>query len=215
MNNIPYKEALELKELGFDEKTDVWRQHGEGISGDVEGKKDYWNRKGVVYTALPTYSQAFRWFRDKYGLAAVLDYFNDCKWTYKIFEFTNTNMTPDIHQGDYSKERTYEEAEHDCLVGLIRFAKMNMKQKFRIKPFEVEAIKFTLKNLDGVKEFTKNYPQSLHITRDDNEITNCILDTPKGQYNIIEGDWIIKDDKGEFYVCNSDVFDAYYETISK
>ena len=126
MSNIPYKEALELKELGFDEKTDVWRQHGEGISGDVEGKKDYWNRKGVVYTALPTYSQAFRWFRDKYGLAAVLDYFNDCKWTYKIFEFTNTNMTPNIHQGDYSKERTYEEAEHDCLVGLIRFAKSDL-----------------------------------------------------------------------------------------
>jgi hypothetical protein len=129
MNNIPYKEALELKELGFDEKTDVWRQHGEGISGDVEGKKDYWNRKGVVYTALPTYSQAFRWFRDKYGLAAVLDYFNDCKWTYKIFEFTNTNMTPDIHQGDYSKERTYEEAEHDCLVGLIRFANRFAKKE--------------------------------------------------------------------------------------
>lgn len=126
MNNIPYKEALELKELGFDEKTDVWRQHGEGISGDVEGKKDYWNRKGVVYTAMPTYSQAFHWFRDKYGLAAVLDYFNYCKWTYKIFEFTNTNMTPNIHQGDYSKERTYEEAEHDCLVGLIRFAKSDL-----------------------------------------------------------------------------------------
>lgn len=132
MNNIPYKEALELKELGFDEKTDVWRQHGEGISGDVEGRKDYWNRKGVVYTAMPTYSQAFRWFRDKYGLAAVLDYFHVCKWTYKIFEFTNTKMTPNWHQGDYSKERTYEEAEHDCLVELIRFAKKEQNEQRHI-----------------------------------------------------------------------------------
>lgn len=131
MELCKYKQALELKELGFDEKTDVWRQHGEGISGDVEGKKDYWNRKGNVYTALPTYSQAFRWFRDKYGLVATFEYSNVSKWTYKILEFTDTKTTPNIYYGDYGKERTYEEAEEDCLVELIRFAKKEQNEQRR------------------------------------------------------------------------------------
>jgi hypothetical protein len=76
---VPHKQSLSLKELGFDESTYSWRQHGNGISGDVEGKRDYYNRKGDAYTALPLYQQAFRFFREKYGLIGWVE----GKQTYK------------------------------------------------------------------------------------------------------------------------------------
>lgn len=68
---IPYEQALELKELGFDEscfgsysfnnrdnKYQVILEHPES---QEESKSSF----GIL---APTFSQAFRWFRDKYGL---------------------------------------------------------------------------------------------------------------------------------------------------
>ena len=60
---VPYEQALELKELGFDESTYTWRQNKNGISRNVAGKRDYYNSKGAMYTALPLYQQSFRWIR--------------------------------------------------------------------------------------------------------------------------------------------------------
>jgi hypothetical protein len=83
---IPYTEALELKQLGFDEPCFGYYVDGElrGINLGMEelgGVKPYYQRFGfhvlnnhdidnpnkVVVTA-PTYSQAFLFFRDKHGL---------------------------------------------------------------------------------------------------------------------------------------------------
>ena len=113
---IPYEQALALKELGFDESTYTWRQHGNGISGDVEGRRDYYNRKGDVYVALPTYSQAFRWFREKNGLyPCVASYFGGAVFG---IEDKNTNYHNKL------KFTTHEEAELACLAKLIEIAKV-------------------------------------------------------------------------------------------
>lgn len=66
--SVNFELAKLLKEKGFDEFTKTWRQHGNGISGDVEGKRDYYNRKGDVYTALPTISEVVMWLYDKHKL---------------------------------------------------------------------------------------------------------------------------------------------------
>jgi tetratricopeptide (TPR) repeat protein len=104
---VPYEQALALKELGFDESTYTWRQHGNGISGDVEGKRDYYNRKGDVYTALPLYQQAFRWFREKYNL----------REQYGVFPH-HTIMINYLIEGGRE-----EEAELECLKKLIEIVK--------------------------------------------------------------------------------------------
>jgi hypothetical protein len=117
---IPYEQALELKELGFDESTYAWRQHGNGISGDVEGRRDYYNRKGDVYTALPLYQQAFRWFRETYKLWSMI-YPRD-GWNYAIQRIDETtSCTEESFHG--VEINLYEEAELACLVKLIEIVK--------------------------------------------------------------------------------------------
>ncbi len=131
---IPYAEALALKELGFDESTYTWRQHGNGISGDVEGKRDYYNRKGDVYTALPLYQQAFRWFREKYGLQHEITRQGTNYWLLTILEIDKVTING-IFNGkkydidDYIKNepKSYEESELECLKKLIEIVKNDVE----------------------------------------------------------------------------------------
>lgn len=111
MRYVPRNLALELKHLGFDEMTDVWNQRGDGVSGDVMGNRDYYNRKGDVYTALPTYSQAFDWFREKHDLHCFID-------------FDNPKFNAVQRSSSFVKScDTYEEAEVACLETLIKIVK--------------------------------------------------------------------------------------------
>jgi hypothetical protein len=113
---VPHKQSLSLKELGFDESTYFWRQHGNGISGDVEGKRDYYNRKGDAYTALPLYQQAFRFFREKYGLIGWVE----GKQMYKYCIESNIPTDGQLNEFPF---KTYEEAELACLDKLIEIVK--------------------------------------------------------------------------------------------
>ena len=132
---ITYEQALALKELGFDESTYTWRQHGNGISGDVEGKRDYYNRKGDVYVALPTYSQAFRWFREAYSLLNHLtthlnpygeDGALEESYGYRIM-FNKDGWKCDVWEELIFD--THEEAELACLAKLIEIAKEQKQKK--------------------------------------------------------------------------------------
>lgn len=64
---IPNEQALALKELGFDEPC---------LIKDTEQGEDcaiyYVHQNGA-----PTYSQSFRWFREKYGLYAEITLWGD------------------------------------------------------------------------------------------------------------------------------------------
>jgi hypothetical protein len=123
---IPYEQALMLKQLGFDEPTNVWRQHGEGISGDVIGKYGYYNRKGDVYTAIPTVSQVFRWFRDTHNLNAQIAFCEYSVVSENAWKYTLDNPTGiQLWNGKYS---TYEEAELECLKKLIDIINVNKTQ---------------------------------------------------------------------------------------
>jgi hypothetical protein len=65
----------------------------------------------------PTFSQAFRWFREKYELHSFID----CKWKNLGWEFQIVDLSKmeTISSIDRYNHKTPEEAELECLIKLI------------------------------------------------------------------------------------------------
>jgi hypothetical protein len=111
---VPYEPSLALKELGFDEpclgvyyesKTFYIYTKSKGVKNSDKTSQSW------VFTA-PTYSQAFRWFREKYG------------YYYPIHRTTNNTNQVLYSIGPYAGDYfTYEEAELACLIKLIEIVK--------------------------------------------------------------------------------------------
>ena len=127
---VPYELALRLKALGFDEPcllhvnhygemkethSSLWMLNGylaecnddEKITINYEfpnypsNKEEYWQEINI-----PTFSQAFRWFREKYDYIGFIYQPNETGyWAYSL--------------EDKAKYDTYEEAELACLDKLI------------------------------------------------------------------------------------------------
>jgi len=119
---IPYEQALELKELGFDEPCFGYYVNVEVPNPFLVTTKIS-DTQGGYFTFAPLYQQAFRWFREKYGLASQFSYYHVPKWTFEILEFTEIKITPSKIVCEYNKPRTYEEAELACLKKLIEIVK--------------------------------------------------------------------------------------------
>ena len=107
---IKYEQALALKELGFDEPcfgrynpdNDLIVSHTETYNTDF---------RKTLFTQAPTFSQAFRWFREKYGLdSAVLE---------NRYVIETKEDLPNWYYGF----KTYEESELACLIKLIGIVK--------------------------------------------------------------------------------------------
>ena len=103
----PYEPSLDLKELGFDEPCFGWYSKDGTF---YEGKMTI--HQGLL--CAPTFSQAFRWFREKYpdldfGVAKIHNGTNN--YHYHI------NLQWEFFEG------TYEEAELECLKKLIEIVK--------------------------------------------------------------------------------------------
>ena len=115
MNNefVPYEQSVELKELGFDEPCITCYDKLEMVASHGKNVFDYKNYNSSGYmVSRPTFSQAFRWFREKYLDILVKEYG-------LIPHFTIIqNMFLDS-----DKIWTYEEAELACLKKLIEIVK--------------------------------------------------------------------------------------------
>jgi hypothetical protein len=113
---IPYQEALALKELGFDEPCFAFY-----LAGAIRYKeyKDSQNKNSAFYnntvTSIPLYQQAFRWFREKHKLGAIVSQFG-----YAI-ENENGQVVHVMPEDDITSY--YEEAELACLEKLIEIVK--------------------------------------------------------------------------------------------
>jgi hypothetical protein len=114
---VPYTEALELKELGFDEPCLATIDQTEFVH--INGT-EYPIRGAMYYRTidLPTFSQAFRWFREKYKiepeiLSDMMGYVCSIVDRNKPLK---TRLTPS------NLFQTYEEAELACLRKLIEIA---------------------------------------------------------------------------------------------
>ena len=119
---IPYEQALALKELGFDKPC-----FGVFDYCDILhfGKIYYYlDIKEPSYLA-PTFSQAFRWFREKYKISGEIssDYYlegKDNEWEYNIYQLGKED---DGYVGTTPIFKTPEDAELACLKKLIEIVK--------------------------------------------------------------------------------------------
>ena len=123
---IPYEQALALKKLGFDEpclRTYTWNGFDFDvltcISDNVTTMEERLNSNNDKYTySAPLYQQAFRWFREKYGLMGSVC--EDVDGNFSLW----TNKGNLLLQGkEYKEYKTYEEAELACLNKLIEIVK--------------------------------------------------------------------------------------------
>jgi hypothetical protein len=100
---VPYQQSLQLKELGFDEPCFTWYWDDIGLYNGLEFGN---HNKNINYVSAPTFSQAFRFFREKYDLFI------------SIFHYENGYSINDLRRFE-----TYEEAEIACLNKLIEIVK--------------------------------------------------------------------------------------------
>ena len=121
---LPYKESLELKELGFDEKCGAC--YYKKFNNEIGYHKVYRNFNFVSLTvSAPTFSQAFRFFREKYKLhSCIVLPINKIDYAYEI-----KNISENIRQDFLSEMQSgiiyssYEKAELACIRKLIEIAK--------------------------------------------------------------------------------------------
>jgi len=112
---IPYEQALELKELGFNKECLAYYDY-EGLHIDSLGIKPNHHRAkhGVL---APLYQQAFRWFREKYGMLYTIEENLEDDQVWYEWDVKSSNG----FEGSF--EATYEEAELACLIKLIEIVK--------------------------------------------------------------------------------------------
>lgn len=81
--------------------------------------------------------------------------------------------------------------------------------KFRKKPVEIEARRFTHGDFQSVAEWCSG-----QIVRSvNNRVAWVEIPTLEGTMRGDVGDWIIRGVQGEFYPCKPDIFEATYEAV--
>ena len=128
---IPYEQALALKELGFDEPCVAfsYKKSEFGFVADkvylVDSLEDLtWNFDNLgYYYSRPTFSQAFRWFREKYGyFTSPNESDDDISKKYDWLISKNLGESKIFIQFIGYRD-SYEEAELECLKKLIEIVK--------------------------------------------------------------------------------------------
>jgi hypothetical protein len=129
---IPFQQALELKELGFNEPCLAYYNVNNELTFTSivsQNTNSFWLANPNNITSTPLYQQAFRWFRDEYGLRGFIGF----RPNVKQFDFHIYDMY--LSGKEYVKQRTmeefnkdpkvgtYEEAELACLIKLIEITK--------------------------------------------------------------------------------------------
>jgi hypothetical protein len=132
---VPYEEALALKKLGYDEPCLAYYNKKELFSFAQVCNEPLKGHYIKMSTRLctPTFSQAFRWFREKYQESHTIEeqeiIYGQIDEIYKDDDFDllpNTNWL--ARAGNLIKKYdTYEEAELECLRKLIEIVKEKTK----------------------------------------------------------------------------------------
>lgn len=115
---VNYNQALKLKELGFDEACFGFYQleYGEIRPTMVDDNEQYRltgyrtcknSEIPKHYTSAPTFSQCFRWFREKYGVHSSPRKYDETNWWVEWGVWTSSVF------------KTFEEAELAWLDKLI------------------------------------------------------------------------------------------------
>ena len=142
---IEYEQALALKELGFDEPCFAFYDESLYFPNNENQYGTFCNQKlDVSSCSAPTFSQAFRWFREKYNIRHnIMDFIDDevgIEWDYEIAiigtdidEKGNYKPLIDYSTDDEDRKfKTYEEAELECLKKLIEIVKKQKEDESNI-----------------------------------------------------------------------------------
>ena len=121
---VPYKMAVELKKLGFGESCFGYYTVDEVLNFDslkmFKGSDLTTLTSQSDWTTLaPLWQQAFRFFREKYGLHYII-----CKNIQMDgYGYREVILIHYMEENENTIFKTYEEAELECLVKLIEIAK--------------------------------------------------------------------------------------------
>ena len=125
---IPYEQALALKEMGFDEKcfglfTLTDGKHLVDVVGICTYSKEFEYRQVLA----PLYQQAFRWFKEKYGLMSCTTPCSDGEYIFTLYDLNKCDLEVfvediEIMESEDSYE-FFEDAELEGLKKLIEIIK--------------------------------------------------------------------------------------------
>ena len=118
---ISYEEALELKELGYDEPCIAFYEL-DNKQVQVVGVEQRYNNPELLRMkdfCAPLYQQAFRWFREKHGLYYIIQGIGGGI----NYDFSINKARVVSTALNYIPYPTYEEAELACLKKLIEIVK--------------------------------------------------------------------------------------------
>ena len=130
---VPYQPSLDMKELGFDEPcfgrynpdNDLIVSHTETYNND-RYRTDF---RKTLFTQAPTFSQCFRWIREKHNLMFQIFYLRNGNHAVIIHRTTPEYMdlVDQVRSSSCVDEvvdcYSYEEAELECLIKLIEIVK--------------------------------------------------------------------------------------------
>jgi hypothetical protein len=129
---VPYQPSLDMKELGFDEPCFGYYNGQGNYIGEVDKMNSACNKLGMhgAYCTAPTYSQAFRWFRENHNLMFQIFYLRNGNYAVLIHRTTPEYMdlVDQIKPSSGCVAEvvdcySYEEAELECLLKLIKIVK--------------------------------------------------------------------------------------------
>jgi hypothetical protein len=131
---VTYEIALRMKQLGFDEPCFGWYADETHLS--IRPQYIQPNDPNNVYNwcLAPTFSQAFRWFREKHGLYSWIQlhngyindpFFPELPITFSIMDRKTGNKYYERDIPHNYLYKTNEEAELTCLTKLIEIVEQN------------------------------------------------------------------------------------------
>jgi hypothetical protein len=116
---VTYEQAIALKEMGFDEDYLGAYYHADKLLSVCDCKVHH--ARGEYTVLAPLKQQAFRWFREEYGLYPHIFSEPNGRFIWCVRWYVD-KLQKDI---PYESSPTYEEAELACLIKLIEIAKEN------------------------------------------------------------------------------------------
>ena len=131
---VPYEQALELKQLGFDKS--CYANYSPNFKLYHPEKNYIFNLKSTILgnseCKAPTFSQTFRWFREKYNLHHSISILQrSCRYHFKI---RTIECESDLKPFGDNKiifedgpRKKYEDIELECLKKLIEIVKDGKK----------------------------------------------------------------------------------------
>ena len=118
----PYDESLALKELGFDKPC---------MRGWYKNLEIWYHPDSDIILDNPTFSQAFRWFKEKYKLMSCITPCSDGEYIFTLYDLNKCDLEVfvediEIMESEDSYE-FFEDAELEGLKKLIEIAKKKNK----------------------------------------------------------------------------------------